>query len=100
MLFGQNVDYVDWRRFLVCVAFPWPLPTAHQLVEAWTAIVGSADSQSSDKKMVNKKTFMATEIWLDQPPGGHEEEEEVKNVGFHYNRNSNLKEVFITSLQV
>lgn len=95
ILYGLDVDFVNWRRFLVCVALPWPIPTAQQLVEAWTALVDNAENSSSGKMMISKEKFMATVIWLDQPTETQEEmiTDEIVKVGPHYNRNHALKEV-------
>ena len=42
VLYGGKED-VDWRKFVVCVVQPWPIPSSQQLVEAvqrLTAVAG------------------------------------------------------------
>ena len=72
ILFGVNVDFVDWRRVLLCVALPWPLPTSQQLVEACSIMEDNADDSGNNR--ISKEKFMATDIWLDH---NREEKEEV-----------------------
>ena len=84
-LYGLDVDFVDWRRFLLCVALPWPCPSVQELLEAWEAVVPEAERETVGKKTITKPEFEATEIWLDRPL------EELPVEGF--NRNSALKDV-------
>ena len=88
-LYGLETNYVDWHHFLLCAAlpFPWPLPTAQDLLEAWQALVLVSDRNTVGKKMVDKDHFMGTEIWLDKPPEYREE------VTGSFDRNKALKHV-------
>ena len=101
MLYGRNATNVDWRKLLVCVAQPWPIPTAQQLVRAWTVLT-NGDEEVMGVVMISKEKFMSTEIWLDHP---FEESEEGKDpqqkpkandasgIGASFNRIPALKEV-------
>ena len=60
-VYGAGVDFVDWKRFMVCVAQPWPLPTAWQLVEAMQAFA----ERSGGGRCVTKEQYEAARIWLD-----------------------------------
>lgn len=84
-LYGPDMDFVDWRRFLLCVALPWPLPSAQDLLEAWSVLV--TDKDTVGKKTVNKRDFMAAQIWLDR----FTDSKERVDTGF--NRNHAFKEV-------
>ena len=84
-LYGPEVDFVDWRRFLLCAALPWPLPSVQDLLDAWSMLV--TDPESVGRKVVHKESFMATEIWLNRPNDSRED----MHTGF--NRNQGLKEV-------
>ena len=83
-LYVPGMVFVDWRQFLLCIAMPWPIPSAHDLIDAWNALVVSDGTLG--KKTVSKDIFMATKIWLDRPP-------EQETTGF--DRNHELKEVLI-----
>lgn len=87
-LYGPDVDFVDWRRFLLCVALPWPQPSAQDLLEAWEDLVPQAHRETVGKKMVTKPEFENIEIWLDRPLE-YAEELPVDE----FNRNSALKSV-------
>lgn len=80
-LYGSEVHHVDWRRFWLCAALPWPLPSPQDLVEAWHVLV--IDDSTTSRKMVTKEQFVAAEIWLDEFPA----EEGM------FDRNQALKEV-------
>lgn len=84
-LYGPDVDFVDWRRFLLCVALPWPHPSVQDLLEAWEALVPEAERETVGKKVLTKSEFEAIEIWLDRAL------EELPVEGF--NRNVALKDV-------
>lgn len=88
-LYGPDVDFVDWRRFLLCVALPWPLPSAQDLLEAWAALVPEQEEGAVDRKMVDKEQFMSTEIWLDKPAESRDEAEPV------FDKNHALKDVCV-----
>lgn len=84
-LYGPDVDFVDWRRFLLSAALPWPLPSAQDLLEAWSVLV--KDKDTVGRKTVNKKDFMAAVIWLDRAT----DSKELVDNGF--NRNHAFKDV-------
>lgn len=88
-LYGLDVNFVDWRRFLLCAAHPWPLPSAQDVLEAWDAMV--PERETIGRKTVSKEQFMGTEIWLDRPP------EHVEELGGGFNRNHALKDVRLRS---
>ena len=90
-LYGVESNYVDWHRFLLCAAlpFPWPLPTSQDLLEAWHALV--TDPDTVGRKRVAKERFMAAEMWLEKLP---EYQEELTGT---FDRNRALKNVKITA---
>lgn len=66
MIYGRNETNVDWRRLLMCVAQPWAIPAAQQLVNAWTALT-SGEQEIMGVVMISKEKFMSTEIWFEHP---------------------------------
>lgn len=87
-LYGMETNYVDWHHLLLCAAlpFPWPLPTAQDLLEAWRALV--TDRNTVGRKMVDKEHYMTTEMWLEKSPeykeemtGSFDRNHALKNVG-------------------
>ena len=84
-LYGLDVNFVDWRRFLLCAAHPWPLPSPQDMLEAWDALV--PERETVGRKTVGKEQFMGIEIWLDRPP------ELVEELEGEFNRNHALKDV-------
>ncbi len=85
-VYGMEGNYVDWHHFLLSAAlpFPWPLPAAQDLLEAWQLLV--TDKDTVGKKMVDKERFMATEMWMEKSP-------EYKEVTGVFDRNTALKAV-------
>ena len=78
-MYGVEVDYVDWRKFVVCVAQSSSLPSSQQLVEAAQgfAAVGGVVGK------VTREEYMGVETWVTT---------ETTTEGF--NRPQKLKEVF------
>lgn len=78
-MYGVEVDYVDWRKFVVCVAQSSSLPSSQQLVEAAQgfAAVGGVVGK------VTREEYMGVETWVTA---------ETTTEGF--NRPQKLKEVF------
>ena len=89
-LYGPDVNFVDWRRFLVCLALPWPHPSPQDLLEAWQALVPHQQRETVGKKVLSKQAFMGVEIWLDRPAEYIEEPQEPQ-----FNRNRALKDVCV-----
>ncbi len=84
LLCGHDVEFVDWRKFFLCTALPWPLPSPEDIVEAWNTL--ATPDGTLAKKEVTKEQFMSAQIWLDR-----EERREEEDVAF--DRNHELKEV-------
>lgn len=78
VLYGGKEDYVDWRKFLVCVAQPWPIPSSQQLVEAAQRFAAVAGVEGR----VTRGEYMGVETWITAGPAAE---------GF--NRPQKLKEV-------
>ena len=80
LLYGQDAVHVDWRKFLVCVAQPWPLPSSQQLVEA----VHTFSVLGSGERVVGREEYKEARTWLteqSQPsPKGFDRNKELKNV--------------------
>ena len=78
VLYGGKEDYVDWRKFVVCVAQPWPIPSSQQLVEAAQRLAEVAGVEGR----VTRGEYMGVETWISAGPATE---------GF--NRPQKLKEV-------
>jgi hypothetical protein len=72
-------EMIDWRRFIVAIAAPYPLPTSHDIVAAHHNL-----SQVAPIGLVGKDKFMECALWLD---GDGVE-------GGAFNRCRELKELF------
>ena len=88
VLYGGREDYVDWRKFVVCAAQPWPIPSSKQLVEAAQGLAAVAAVEGR----VTRGEYMGVETWITGGPatGGPATE--------GYNRPQKLKEVHTYSL--
>ena len=78
VLYGGKEDYVDWQKFVVCVAQPWPIPSSQQLVEATQRFAAVAEVEGR----VTRGEYMGVETWITAGPATE---------GF--NRPQKLKEV-------
>ena len=78
VLYGGKEDYVDWWKFVVCVAQPWPIPSSQQLVEATQRFAAVAEVEGR----VTRGEYMGVETWITAGPATE---------GF--NRPQKLKEV-------
>ena len=78
VLYGGKEDYVDWRKFVVCVAQPWPIPSSQQLVEATQRFAAVAEVEGR----VTRGEYMGVETWIT-----------ARSVTEGFNRPRKLKEV-------
>ena len=78
-LFGREAEEVDWRRLLVGVAQPWPLPSKEQLLAAMETF-----SKIEPTCKLSYAQYMGVETWL---------YEEAKRCAGGYNRTEKLREV-------
>ena len=83
VLYGGREDYVDWRKFVVCAAQPWPIPSSKQLVEAAQRLAAVAGVEGR----VTRGEYMGVETWITGGPATE-----------GYNRPQKLKEVHTYSL--
>ena len=79
VLYGNTTEYVDWRRFLVVVAQPWPLPTPQQLVAALQQFTAVAPVGT-----VSRQQYSRVQTWL---------VEDARPTTEGYNRAESLKDV-------
>lgn len=79
-LYGKDAEEVDWRRLLVGVAQPWPLPTKEQLLAAMETF-----SMVEPTYKLTYSQYMSADTWMS---------EEAKKCTIGYNRVEKLREVF------
>eukprot|EP00731_Ephydatia_muelleri_P019022 Em0011g1062a len=79
-LYGKEAEEVDWKRLLVGVAQPWPLPTKEQLLAALETF-----SRIEATCMLSYSQYISADIWM---------WEEAKKCSSGYNRAERLREVF------
>uniref|UniRef100_A0A8C9ZT79 Sperm flagellar 2 n=1 Tax=Sander lucioperca TaxID=283035 RepID=A0A8C9ZT79_SANLU len=60
-LFMDNYELIDWRRFLLSAALPWPFPSLSQLL-AVLQLFKAADA--GDTGYINEEQYLQTELWF------------------------------------
>lgn len=61
-MFGSEVDIVNWRHLLLCLAQPWPVPSPQELLQALTQYEGLSTASPG---LLSKEQFLSTRVWLD-----------------------------------
>ena len=99
-LYGIDSDYVDWRQFIVCVAQPWSLPSAQDLLDAkeqfFSQISTGPDSDGvSNRLVLNREQFMAADIWLTRRQPQQQQSDGVEGGGVRLGKTRNIKQVMV-----
>ncbi|XP_032371507.1 sperm flagellar protein 2 isoform X2 [Etheostoma spectabile] len=60
-LLVDNYELVDWRRFLLSAALPWPFPSLSQLLAVLQRFKAA---DTGDTGYINEKQYLQTELWF------------------------------------
>ncbi|XP_029999221.1 sperm flagellar protein 2 [Sphaeramia orbicularis] len=60
-LLKDEHELVDWRRFLLSCALPWPLPTLTQLL---TTLQQFKAADSGETGYINEEQYLQTQLWF------------------------------------
>ncbi|XP_047447373.1 sperm flagellar protein 2 [Mugil cephalus] len=60
-LFVDECDLIDWRRFLLSAALPWPFPSITQLLDV---LQGFKAADTGAKGYINEEQYLQTELWF------------------------------------
>ncbi|XP_047246702.1 sperm flagellar protein 2 isoform X3 [Girardinichthys multiradiatus] len=88
-LLTDEFELVDWRRFLLSAALPWPLPSLTQLLDLLQQF---KEADADDTGYINAGQYLQIELWFSS--------ESVQNVPedpsepLPYNRLANLRKFF------
>uniref|UniRef100_A0A8C9S639 Sperm flagellar 2 n=1 Tax=Scleropages formosus TaxID=113540 RepID=A0A8C9S639_SCLFO len=88
-LVSQDSEVLDWRRFLLSAALPWPLPSQSQLLEVLDRF-RATDSQGTG--FVTEELYRQTELWFSGESGASPPADSSEPSPF--DRLSNLKKFF------
>nr|XP_023692350.1 sperm flagellar protein 2 [Paramormyrops kingsleyae] len=88
---SQDSELLDWRRFLLSAAMPWPVPTQAQLLEV-LAQFRAADPQGTG--FVTEESYLQTELWF--PSERRLPSPDDPSEPLPYDRLANLKKFFFT----
>ncbi|XP_068594487.1 sperm flagellar protein 2 [Brachionichthys hirsutus] len=88
-LLKDELDLIDWRRFLLSAALPWPFPSLSQLLAVLQRFK-AADAGSTG--FINEEQYLQTELWFSHD-GVHPVPEDPSEP-LHYDRLANLRKFF------
>ncbi|XP_034728689.1 sperm flagellar protein 2 isoform X2 [Etheostoma cragini] len=60
-LLVDNYELVDWRRFLLSAALPWPFPSLSQLLAVLQRFKAA---DTGDTGYINEEQYLQTELWF------------------------------------
>ncbi|XP_074526408.1 sperm flagellar protein 2 isoform X2 [Halichoeres trimaculatus] len=60
-LLTDDHELIDWRRFLLSAALPWPIPSLTQLLEV---LQHFKPADTSNKGFINEEHYQQTEFWF------------------------------------
>ena len=63
LVYGKSIVSVDWRRLVLCLAQPYPLPTTEDLLTTLTSMRASVDVKK--EKLISRDAYMSVQLWLD-----------------------------------
>ena len=62
-MYGKSIVSVDWRRLVLCLAQPYPLPTTEDLLTTLTSMRASVDDKK--ERLISRDAYMSVQLWLD-----------------------------------
>ena len=63
LVYGKSIVSVDWRRLVLCLAQPYPLPTTEDLLTTLTSMRASVDVKK--ERLISRDAYMSVQLWLD-----------------------------------
>ncbi|XP_019856217.1 PREDICTED: sperm flagellar protein 2-like isoform X1 [Amphimedon queenslandica] len=63
-IYGRSAVSVDWRRLVLCLSQPYPLPSSQDLLTALSSMRATLDGRNN--KMITREEYMSVPIWLDE----------------------------------
>ncbi|XP_019853137.1 PREDICTED: sperm flagellar protein 2-like [Amphimedon queenslandica] len=63
-IYGRSAVSVDWRRLVLCLSQPYPLPSSQDLLTALSSMRSTLDGRNN--KMITREEYMSVPIWLDE----------------------------------
>ncbi|TRY71440.1 hypothetical protein DNTS_011674 [Danionella cerebrum] len=88
-LLAQGSEMLDWRRFLLCAALPWPIPSLPQLLNTLRCY---RDLDTAGTGLITLEQFQQVDLWF-----GHEQDVPVPEDPPPSDRPAKLKK-FVFSL--
>ncbi|KAM4579456.1 sperm flagellar protein 2 [Fundulus diaphanus] len=88
-LLTDEYELIDWRRFLLSAALPWPLPSLTQLLDLLQQF---KEADAGDTGYLNKGQFLQTELWFCSERVQNVPEDPLEPVP--YNRLASLRKFF------
>ncbi|TWW60641.1 Sperm flagellar protein 2 [Takifugu flavidus] len=88
-LLTDEYELLDWRRFLLCAALPWPIPSLSQLLVVLQHIK-SIDAEHTG--YINETEYLQTELWFSSESVQPVPEDPSKPLP--YDRPTNLRKFF------
>ncbi|XP_013858064.1 sperm flagellar protein 2 [Austrofundulus limnaeus] len=88
-LLKDEFEQIDWRRFLLSAALPWPFPSLAQLLDVLQRF-RTADADGTG--YVNQEQYLQTELWFSSETDQNVPEDPSEPLP--YNHLANLREFF------
>ncbi|KAM4577090.1 sperm flagellar protein 2-like [Odontesthes bonariensis] len=88
-LLTDSFELIDWRRFLLSAALPWPFPSLTQLLDVLKSFK-VADAGNTD--YVNKEHYLQIQLWFSSEMGKTVPEDPSEPLP--YDRLANLRKFF------
>ena len=76
-MYGSEVEYVDWRRLLLCLIHPLPRPSPDDLVSALQEFVAVSHTPGG---AVTREEFGRVRLWFTDESS---DQEKIKQVRLH-----------------
>ncbi|XP_066298432.1 sperm flagellar protein 2-like isoform X6 [Branchiostoma lanceolatum] len=88
VMLAPDSEYIDWRKFLLAAAQPWPTPSQTELLET----LDRFKAVSGDSTSITKQQYLQVELWfkgMSRPPSPENPSEPKP-----YDRLGNLRDTF------
>ncbi|KAM4745870.1 sperm flagellar protein 2 [Anableps anableps] len=88
-LLNDEYELIDWRRFLLSAALPWPLPSLTQLLDLLERF---KEADVDDTGYINMEQYLQTKLWFSSESVQNFPENPTEPLP--YNRPANLQKFF------